>query len=324
MESRLLNGYSGGMDIPADDPEHLLTFGNLRCRVGSIGASLRGLWQEDAGGSQTTVITGYTGKANKVGGQGDVLIPFPGRVRDGQYTWNGQTYQMPRNDKDGPNAIHGFLRGVPWQVVAQAPDAITFAADLDGSQEGYPFPLFAQVMYTLADDGLTCRFCVTNTGTEIAPVGAGFHPYFTVGTEQIDLARLHVPFRSALEFDEGLLPTGNLTPVAGTPLDFLAPRPIAFTRFNTCYADPVREQDGRVHIRLAAPEPGRALSVWMDDSFHYVVLYSGDPLPDTHRRGALAIEPMTCGSDAFNFPQWGLWSLAPGETRQGAWGVTPA
>jgi aldose 1-epimerase len=61
----------------------------------------------------------------------------------------------------------------------------------------------------------------------------------------------------------------------------------------------------------------------MDASFGYVVLYSGDPLPETHRRRSLAIEPMTCGTDAFNHPEWGLVTLSPGAIFKGAWGVTP-
>ncbi len=64
------------------------------------------------------------------------------------------------------------------------------------------------------------------------------------------------------------------------------------------------------------------LTVWMDDAFNYVVLYSGDPLPETHRRRSLAIEPMTCASDAFNHPEWGLVRLEPGRTFAGSWGVT--
>ena len=64
------------------------------------------------------------------------------------------------------------------------------------------------------------------------------------------------------------------------------------------------------------------LAVWMDEAFDFVVLYSGDPLPPAHRRRALAIEPMTCGSDAFNHPEWGLRALAPGDSFTGSWGVT--
>ena len=70
-------------------------------------------------GSGATSSRATRARKSKVGGQGDVLIPFPGRVRDGRYTFEGQTYQMPINDKDGPNAIHGFVRLIPWEVAEQ-------------------------------------------------------------------------------------------------------------------------------------------------------------------------------------------------------------
>jgi aldose 1-epimerase len=192
------------------DAEIVLTSGDLRLKVSPFGASLRGLWRERADGTAEEIVTVYSGAKGKVGGQGDVLIPFPGRVRDGRYTFHGQTHQMARNDKEGPNAIHGFLRLVPWQVAAQTETSISFAASLEPDEEqrpGYPFSLAAAVTYELNENGLTCRFTLTNTGAEPAPVAAGFHPYFTVGTSLIDDALLHVPMASILEFDAGLLPT---------------------------------------------------------------------------------------------------------------------
>jgi aldose 1-epimerase len=119
-----------------------------------------------------------------------------------------------------------------------------------------------------------------------------------------------------------LVPTGRVLSVAGTPYDFRTPHPIGDTVFNTCYAQPRRDSDGLVRIRLATPDGGRALTVWMDAAFNYAVLYSGNPLPEPHRRRSLAIEPMTCGSDAFNHPELGLAALAPNQTLTGAWGVT--
>ena len=111
-----------------------------------------------------------------------------------------------------------------------------------------------------------------------------------------------------------LLPTGKVLPVDGTALDFRQAHFLGDTVFNTCYLQPNRDPDGHLRIRLSDPATGRSLAVWMDQSFNYVVLYSGDPLPEDHRRRALAIEPMTGGSDAFNHPQWGLVVLKPGET----------
>jgi aldose 1-epimerase len=187
---------------------------------------------------------------------------------------------------------------------------------------GYPFALSATVGYALDDDGMTCRFSVRNMGERTAPVAAGFHPYFTVGSDHIDADLLRVPMGATLEM-VNLLPTGRVLPVAGTPLDFRTPHLIGNTAFNTCFAEPMRDPDGLLRIRLSAPDGGRTVTVWMDAAFNYIVLYSGDPLPETHRRRSLAIEPMTCGSDAFNHPEWGLAVLAAGQTLSGAWGVTP-
>jgi aldose 1-epimerase len=315
------------MDEITPDTEYILRAGDLRLRVSPYGASLRGLWRGGAdGGAPSDIITGYSSAKGKVGGQGDVLIPFPGRVRGGRYAFGGETFQMEISDKEGPNAIHGFLRQRVWDTVGVGETDAAFATPLGADEaEGYPFALRATVSYTLdAQAGLTCRFRVENTGDRPAPVAAGFHPYFTVGSGTIDGDTLHVPMASALEFEASgsLLPTGRVLPVDGTPLDFRSPRPIGGTVFNTCYLHPVRDPDGMARIRLTAPTGEPSLTVWMDTAFDYVVLYSGDPLPEAHRRRSLAIEPMTCGSDAFNHPEWGLQVLAPGEVLTGVWGVS--
>lgn len=302
----------------------LLASGAMRLEVSPLGAALRGLWREewDNGGQPREIVTGYTGAKNKVGGQGDVLIPFPGRVRSGRYVFAGETFQMEISDKEGPNAIHGFLRHLVWEIVAQNAETITFAVLLDaGANAGYPFALRTTVTYTVLPDGMTCAFTIENTGDRAAPVAAGFHPYFTVGSDRINRDMLQVPFAATLEF-ENLLPTGNVLPVSGTPLDFRTSRPIGETKFNTCYVQPQRDPDGMVRIRLAAPDSAQELTVWMDQAFDYVVLYSGDPLPEAHRRRSLAIEPMTCASDGFNHPEWGLVTLEPGQSFTGSWGVS--
>jgi aldose 1-epimerase len=309
------------MPIDVGEVEITLSSQHLRLKVSPYGASLRGLWREAPDGTRQDIVTGYTGAKGKVGGQGDVLIPFPGRVRDGRYTFAGQSYQMNCNDKDGPNAIHGFLRLKPWDVTEQSESAVTFHTTLKADEyPGYPFALRASVTYTLKEGGMVCRFTLENIGERAAPVAAGFHPYFTVGSELIDTNTLQVPMASTLHM-ENLLPTGQVLPVDGTPYDFRQPRPIGTTQFNTCYLNPLRDPDGLLRLRLGTPNDEKSITVWMDAVFNYVVLYSGDPLPEPHRRRALAIEPMTCGSDAFNHPEWGLITLAPGQTTGGAWGV---
>jgi len=307
--------------IDAGEEEITLISERLRLKVSAYGASLRGLCREAPDGTRHDIVTGYTGAKGKVGGQGDVLIPFPGRVHDGRYTFAGQSYQMDCNDKEGTNAIHGFLRLVPWEVTEQSESTVSFRTALKADEHpGYPFTLRASVTYILDTGGLTCRFTLENAGERAAPIAAGFHPYFTVGSALIDEDTLQVPMAATLQF-ENLLPTGQVLPVEDTPYDFRQPRPIRETSFNTCYLNPIRDPDGLLRLRLTPPNGENGITVWMDTAFNYVVLYSGDPLPRSHRRRALAIEPMTCASDAFNHPEWGLITLAPGQTVGGAWGV---
>jgi aldose 1-epimerase len=305
------------------DTELTLQANDLRLRVSSYGASLRGLWRERPDGQQETIISGYSGAQAKVGGQGDVLIPFPGRVRGGRYVFEQQSYQMALNDKDGPNAIHGFLRQAAWEIVEQSPRGASFAATIQPEQyPGYPFALHATVAYLLDEQGLSCRFTLHNPGDRPAPVAAGFHPYFTVGSERVDADLLHLPMESMLELEQ-LIPTGRILPLDNSAYDFRQPRPIGDTRLNTCYLNPLRDPDGLLRLRLSAAERDRAVTIWLDQSFNYVVVFSGDGLPAAHARRALAIEPMTCAADAFNHPEWGLIKLAPGQSVSGSWGVIP-
>ena len=319
-----------------------LRYGLQEAIVSPFGASLRGYYLHTHP-DLTPIVTRYAsaidppstvvGQAverspmeigDKIGGQGDVLVPFPGRVRGGRYTFEGHTYQMELNDKEGPNAIHGFLRNVPWRIEAIGENNVAFSArfeEKEHSAGGYPFAIQSCVWYRVEAAGLVCSFSITNAGSRPAPAAAGFHPYFTAGSPLIDDDDLQVGFDSVLEYDENLIPTGKVLPVDHSPLDFRRPRVIGETPLNTCFLNPRRDDDGKARIHLKGGVTGRTVTVWMDDAFDYVVLYSGDPLSEEFRRKSLAIEPMTCGSDAFNHPEWGLKTLAPGEMFAGEWGV---
>lgn len=296
------------------DFERILTAGEWTATVSAFGASLRGAtWKGE------TVVTEYSGRENKQGGQGDVLIPFPGRIGGGVYDWDGQKYALERNDKDGPNAIHGFFRSADWDEVDVQESQVTYALALEGAK-GYPFSLLAAINYRLdAVTGLTCEFGITNLSEIDAPVAAGFHPYFTVGSDSVNDDELELPFASVLEF-ENFIPTGKVLSCAEAGLDFYSPRKIGETVFNHCFLNPEPDCDGTVGVKLRNAE--RTVHVWMDKSFPFVVVYTGENLPENLRRRSLAIEPMTCGSDAFNNPEWGLVRLKPGEQFAGTWGVS--
>jgi len=303
------------------DTELTLSFQNQRAIVSPWGASLRRYFFIDGKGQEADIVWGYSDASRKRGGQGDVLIPFPGRIGNGRYSFDGRSFQLERNDKEGPNAIHGFVRNLPWHVQEADSNEATFEICLDAdtyARRGYPFSLAIWVTYDLSASGLTCMFTVKNVGQQAAPVGVGFHPYFTVGTSLIDEAEVRIPASAYLEFNGQLIPTGTVLNVAGTPWDYRRFRRIGHQRFNHCYVQLERDAQGMALASLRHPTSGHEIDIIMDTAFSAVVIYTGDAIAGSPRV-ALAIEPMTCATDAFNHPDWGLKRLVPGETFSGSY-----
>ncbi len=145
--------------------------------------------------------------------------------------------------------------------------------------------------------GLSVRTTATNTGREACPYGAGQHPYVTVGAPTVDSAILLAPGRTVLHVDERGLPVGT-GPVDGTEYDFRRPRPIGATKLDHAFTDLERGADGCARVELRDPTSRAGLTLWVDESYRYVQLFTGDPLPDVARR-SLAVEPMTCPPNAF-------------------------
>ncbi|MDP9133077.1 MAG: hypothetical protein M3M98_08085 [Nitrospirota bacterium] len=310
---------------PTPDSEISLSFENQRVVVSPWGAALRRYFIVESDRRETDIVWGYTGGSRKRGGQGDVLIPFPGRIAEGRYSFDGQTFQLERNDKEGPNAIHGFVRTLPWKTHDIGPDRVTFDVHLDAESydsKGYPFSLAVRVTYSVDVQGLSCVFFVQNRGHRAAPVGIGFHPYFTVGTALVDEAEAKIPCAGYLEFNERLAPTGTVLDVAGTEWDYRDYRRIGNRRFNHCYMQLERDAEGMATASLRHAGSGHTIDVVMDRSFSAVVVYTGDAIADAPRR-ALAIEPMTCATDALNHPHWGLKRLLPDESFAGRYSIRP-
>lgn len=289
----------------AGDDEWTLAAGDWQCTVSPLGASLRRLWLTPASGPERDVLWGYTGTANKKGGQGDVLAPWPNRIREGRYTFAGTKHQLALNDKQGPNAIHGFLRTWTWEGQHDASRASFRTRITRDDHAGYPFDVEVGVAYELLPSGLTCAFVARNVGQQPAPFGIGFHPY-VLGN--VDAMNLDIEAQTVQDLED-LLPTGRLHSAATVPL---RGRP-GQAQLNHCVTD--LRRDGQGFARVQAND----VVLWMDRAFTHLVLYSGDALgPDA--RCALALEPMTCGVDAFNGDSWGC-TLAPGAVRHGTWGI---
>ncbi|MDQ1686054.1 MAG: aldose 1-epimerase [Frankiaceae bacterium] len=142
--------------------------------------------------ADSDVLDGYAADAMADGARGQTLIPWPNRVRDGKWEWNGKPQQLSLTEPEQHNAIHGLVRWLGWHVVDRDSAAVTLGCT-SWPQPGYPWPLEVSVRYALDDNGLSVEQSITNRGDSPAPVAAGAHPYLTAGTATIDDALLHLP-----------------------------------------------------------------------------------------------------------------------------------
>jgi aldose 1-epimerase len=292
-----------------------LRAGELSATVVQVGAGLREL---SIGGQP--LLDGYGSDEIAAYAQGQALVPWPNRLADGRYEFAGSEHQLPLTEPDNKCAIHGLARWLAWEVVAAEEDRAAFAVTV-AAQAGYPFTLRAEVEYAVSASGITVQTTLTNPGATALPAGHGFHPYLTVGTERIDDTQLTLPAASRLEADDRGIPTGRRIPVDGTEYDFRQARAIGELELDTAFGDLLRDGDGRVAIRLAAPDGGRQAVLWLDDSYAFVMAFTGDSLPDpARRRRSLGLEPMTCAPNAFQSGE-GLRTLQPGEATTSRWGI---
>jgi len=286
--------------------------GDQQAVVVEVGGGLRSY---SAGGRE--LIDGYGADEMSSSGRGQVLIPWPNRLQDGSYEFHGRRQQLPLNEPERRNAIHGLVRWAAWTATEHEPHRAVMEYVLH-PQPGYPFSLKISIEYALSDRGLEVRTTATNLGTEPCPYGSGAHPYLTLGTTTIDRLVLRVRARTILQSDERGLPIGAEA-VEGTEYDFRQPRRIGSTKLDHAFTDLEWDQEGLARVELRDPDHETQVSLWADQSYPYFMLFSGDPLPNVRRR-SLAVEPMTCPPNAFRTGD-ALIRLEPGSSFTGRWGI---
>ncbi|MFC4242315.1 aldose 1-epimerase family protein [Gryllotalpicola reticulitermitis] len=256
--------------------------------------------------------------------QGIVLSPWPNRVRDGKWTWRGADgtetkLQLPLTEPAYGNASHGLLRFTSYELADKGADFVELQVTIY-PQNGYPFLVDTRVRYELTDDGLTVTHTFANGGETDAPVAVGAHPYFRLGEVDTNELLLTVHATTHYELDEKMIPVGS-TPVDGTRFDLRTPQRVGSLTLNEGYAD---AGPGEL-AQLTAPD-GSSLVLWGDEAYRFVQVYTHRSFASLPEGGvALALEPMTAPTDAFNSGV-GVQRLAPHETWSATWGVryTPA
>ena len=263
------------------------------------------------------VLDGYGADEMATAGRGQVLVPWPNRLQDGSYEFGGRRHQLPLTEPEHSNAIHGLVRWASWHAREREPHRAVLG-HLVHPQPGYPFLLELGIEYELSENGLTVRTTATNVGAEPCPYGGGAHPYLTLGAETVDELSLRIPARTALRSDDRGIPVG-VTPVDGTELDFRVARRVGATKLDNGFTDLERDEAGIAHVEVTDGDFDAGVTLWLDESFRYVMVFTGDH-PDVNRRG-LAIEPMTCAPNALRSGD-GVLRLETGDSVTSAWGIT--
>jgi aldose 1-epimerase len=289
--------------------QYVVSAAGYRAVVTESGATLRALELDGR-----PLVAGFAEEQQATAGRGQLLLPWPNRVADGRYAFEGRDLQLPLTEVDRGHASHGLVRWAAWTVVAHDDSSVELRYRLM-AQAGYPWTLDLTARYALSAEGLAVTVTARNLAAEPAPFAAGAHPYLRLDAGPVDGWELAVPAATALEVDARKIPVGR-GPVGGTDLDFRTSRVIGATVVDTAFTDLDRDDSGRATVTTRTGDA--VIEVWMDATHRWVQVYTADDLAEA--RSALAVEPMTAPPNALATGE-DLLVLAPGELVTLSWGI---
>lgn len=309
----------------------------------SYGATLQALEAPDRAGRKADILLGYddlAGYVEKPNYFGVTVGRYANRIAGGRFTLDGRGYQLTLNDKT--NSLHGGAKGFdkqPWRIVSlkQGPVAsVTLALTSPAGDQGYPGTLQVSVTYSLDEMGaLSIEFGAATDAPTV--VNMTNHAIFNLGGEGAERGildeRLTIPATHYTPVNAALIPTGELTPVAGTVFDFTHgriigegvrdgrdPQIVAGRGYDHNFAlDAGATAQPKLAARLEDPQSGRVLEVLSDQPG--VQVYTGNFLDGTfvgksghlYRMGdGIALEPQKF-PDTPNQPAFGSARVDPGK-----------
>ncbi len=288
--------------------------GGYRAVITESGAALRLLEHHGR-----PLIDGFEESEMSYGGRGQLLMPWPNRIEDGSFTFEGRELQLALTEPRRHNASHGLARWAAWSLEELTDNSVSLVLRVM-AQTGYPWSIDLHVLYDLSADGLTVTQTATNLSASPAPYASGAHPYLTLGEGPLDDWELTLPASRRLLLNDRQLPVGD-EDVEGTGYDFRVSRPIRDTSFDHPFSDLGRDSSGRATVSLQGH--GRQVTLWVGAGIGWLQLYSADDVP-AHARRSLAVEPMTSPPNAFRSGV-DLVTLSPagqaGDEHSVSWGV---
>jgi len=261
--------------------QYSISSGGYSAVVCEVGATLR-LLQRDG----VDLIKGF-GAEEPVDQscRGQQLLPWPNRIRDGRWPWQGETQQLPISEVPRSTAIHGLVRWLPWELVDHGTGHVTQRVLLR-PQHGWPATMEALLTHRVEPTGLTVELLVVNPAENDLPFGYGVHPYLTAGEDDVNDLDVTLPASQHLVVDpERLLPIR----IEDVPpeRDLRQPRRLAGLDLDTAFTG-LEPDAGCWTVRIS--HGSRTTELWADAVFSWLQVFTGGGEIDW----GLAVEPMTC------------------------------
>ncbi len=276
---------------------YVLKNGKISVKVMTYGAIITEIVTPDRNGREGDIVLGFDSLEGYLGAHpyfGATVGRVANRIAKGKFSLDGREYTLAVNN--APNSLHGGIKGfdkVVWKAEEverpEGPSVKMSYRSPDG-EEGYPGNLDVSVTFTVtADSELKIEYAATTD--KATPINLSNHSYFNLqgrSSEPILAHSLQLEAEHYTPVDETLIPTGEIAPVAGTPLDFTKPADIG-ARIKEIKADPVGYdhnfvlRGGGKGLALAArvyePKTGRLLEMFTTEPG--VQFYSGNFLDGT-------------------------------------------
>jgi aldose 1-epimerase len=321
---------------------YTLAAGGLTVRITTYGAIVQELLAPGRTGETANVVLGFPGlegyTTRNAPYLGAIVGRYANRIANAAFTLDGALHRLAAND--GPHCLHGGRRGFDtrvWQVTGSkrtnAGVALALGLTSPDGDQGFPGAVVVEVTYTVSrDDSLRIDYRATTDRPTVLNLTS--HLYWQLSGEGSGSVEDHVLTVGAsryLPVGDGMIPTGDVAPVAGTPLDFTTPRRIgarlrdSFDQLAAAHGydhhlvlDPVDPASLLPAIRLDDPASGRRLEIATTEPG--VQVYTGNHLDGSlagtsgrlYRQGdGIALETQH-GPDSPNRPEFPSTVLRPG------------
>ncbi|HEX4156578.1 MAG TPA: aldose epimerase family protein [Acidobacteriaceae bacterium] len=276
---------------------YTLNDGELQVRITTFGARVVSIDAPDRNGAKADVVLGYNSlagyEADKSTYFGAIVGRYGNRIAKGTFSIDGTTYHIPKNDH-GINTLHGGTTGFDQMVWTgrQIPNGVEMTLVSPDGDMGFPGQLTAHVRYTL--EGRSLRIVYSATTTKPTVVNLTNHTYFNLSGEGHGTILGEEMMINADKFtptDAGLIPTGKLEPVSGTPLDFRKPTAIG-ARINDNFEQlklaggydqnfVLNGEMGKLHLAAKVVDPASGRTMTVETTQPGVQFYSGNFLNGT-------------------------------------------